>query len=392
MCVRPCILIPVYNHAATLPAVAEAAAEYFPVFVVDDGSSDGALDWLATKTDIRWTRHEVNRGKGEALRTGFQLACKEGFTHAITIDADGQHLSSEIPLFAQLCVEQPDAVLVGVRNFVAAGAPRDRRWANRVSNFWFWAATGRRLADTQCGFRAYPLELVTRLVGRVRRYGYELELLARASWMDRPLVPVSVSVIYNEQTVKGSHFRPIMDFLRIARLNARLMLQAFFVPKPLRALLSVEGLKGERFGHKFKVAFKHVLSEHMQTPAKVGLVIGLGVFCGFAPIWGAQMAVAALLAHALRLNKPVAVLASNVSAPFMIPLVLYISLGTGHLLLHGRWVSFGNDSLTTRAIFQGLLEYLIGAIAAGLAAGLLAGLAGWAAAMLWQRARLEPGP
>jgi uncharacterized protein (DUF2062 family) len=387
MDVRPCALIPVYNHAATLPAVVEAARRHLPVFVVDDGSTDGAAEWLKTRSDLRWTRHEINRGKGEALRTGFRLAQEAGFTHAITLDADGQHLPDQIPEFVRRCRERPEAVLVGVRDFRAAGAPKDRHWANRVSNFWFWAATGERLGDTQCGYRGYPLDLVTRLVTRVRRYGYELELLVRASWLDRPLVPVPVGVVYSEQTVKGSHFRPVVDCLRIAWLNARLVLQAFFVPRPLRALLSVGGLRGEPFGRKFRVAFRHVLGEHMQEPARVGLAIGLGVFCGFAPIWGGQMATAALLAHVLRVNKAVAVLSSNVSAPFMIPLVLYVSLGVGHWLLHGTWVSLWSSGLTSETILQRLLEYLVGAFAAGAAAGVLFGFAGWAVAALWRRGR-----
>lgn len=387
MDVHPCVVIPVYNHASTLPAVVEEAQRYVPVFVVDDGSTDGVADWLRTRENLRWVRHEVNRGKGEALRTGFRLAQESGFTHAITLDADGQHRPAQIPEFARRCRERPDAVLVGVRDFHAAGAPSDRHWANRISNFWFWAATGVRLGDTQCGYRAYPLEWVTQVATRTGRYGYELELLVRASWMDRPLVPVPVDVLYNEQTVKGSHFRPVVDCLRIARLNTRLVLQAFFVPRPLRALLSVGGWRGEPFIRKFKVAFRHVLREHTQTPARIGWAIGLGIFCGFAPIWGAQMVVAALLAHGLRLNKAVSVLASNISTPFTIPAVLYVSLGVGHWLLRGAWISLDNASLEWEAVRRHLLEYLLGAVATGTVAGLLSGCAGWAVAELWRRRR-----
>lgn len=384
MDIRVCALIPVYNHAATLPGVVEAAMLHAPVIVVDDGSTDGAESWLKQRNDIQWIKHAENRGKGEALRTGFKLAAEAGYTHAITLDADGQHLPEQIPEFICACKQQPNAVLVGVRDFCAAGAPGDRHMANRVSNFWFWAVTGVRLADTQCGYRCYPLDLVRSIRANVKRYGYELELLVRTAWMDRPLVPVQVGVVYNEQTVKGSHFRPIMDCARIAALNARFLMQAFFVPKPLRALLSTGGLSKESPGLRVAVAFKYVMSEHMQQPPRVGMAVGLGVFCGFAPVWGAQMAVAALLAHALRLNKAVAVLASNVSAPFFIPFVLYLSLGTGHWLMHGSWISFANMSLKADALLKFLIEYLLGAVAAGIAAGLACGLIAWIVAAAWQ--------
>ncbi len=376
MDIRPCVLIPVYNHASTLPAVVEAAAAQLPVIVVDDGSTDGAADWLKTRGDIRWTAHERNRGKGEALRTGFRLAAEAGFTHAITIDADGQHLPKDIPAFVQLCRERPEAVLVGVRDFAAAGAPSDRHAANRVSNFWFYAITGARLGDTQCGFRCYPLELVNSLITRAGRYGYELELLVRAAWAGRPLLPTPVGVLYSEQTVRGSHFRPVVDVLRIARLNARLLLQVFFVPLPLRGLLSTGALRAEPFWRKLSIVLQHVMGEHTCEPLQIGMAVGLGVFCAFAPIWGLQTVAAAVLAHALRLNKAVAVIACNVFWP-LIPLIICLSLCAGHLLLHGKWVFFWDIKLTSDALSQYLLEYLVGAPVAGLAAALLSCLATW---------------
>ena len=146
---NPCVILPVFNHAASLAMVARGALAHCPVIIVDDGSTDRppALD------GVTLIRFEHNRGKAAALQAGFAKAGKLGYTHAITMDADGQHFAEDVPKFLTEASRQPAALLVGVRDFSAAGAPARRRRANSFSNFWFWAATGVRLDDTQCGFR-----------------------------------------------------------------------------------------------------------------------------------------------------------------------------------------------------------------------------------------------
>ena len=172
-----CVIIPCFNHTATVGAVAAAAREHCPVLVVDDGSTK-PLPELPGVTLVRLAQ---NSGKAMALRAGFQRAFEEGFTHGITMDADGQHFAEDLPKFLAAAQERPDALIVGVRDFYAAGCPTHRRRSNAVSTFWFRVETGIRLPDTQCGFRCYPLALTRQLQAKSQRYAFELEFMVRAS-------------------------------------------------------------------------------------------------------------------------------------------------------------------------------------------------------------------
>ena len=172
---KPCVVIPCYNHAGTVAAVAQAAQAHAPVLVVDDGSTV-PLPELPGRTLVRLER---NQGKAAALRAGFKRAAEMGFTHAITMDSDGQHFAEDLPKFLAIAREQPDALALGVRDFYAAGCPTHRRRSNAVSTFWFRVETGVRLGDTQCGFRCYPIALTQRLKTKSSRYAFELEFMVR---------------------------------------------------------------------------------------------------------------------------------------------------------------------------------------------------------------------
>lgn len=234
-----CVLIPSYNHGETLIDVARAAAVFHPVIVVDDGSTDDTERRLQDSRNLTVVRHAINRGKGAALVTGFTQAARLGFSHTITIDADGQHSAGDIPAIADAASHDPGAFIIGVRQLATAGAPSQRLAANRISNFWFHIETGLRLNDTQCGFRCYPLAPALTLRTGASRYGYELEIMVRAVWAGYPLVPVPVHVDYAAPTSRRSHFRPFVDFARISGLHARLTCQALSLPRTWRKSLSV---------------------------------------------------------------------------------------------------------------------------------------------------------
>ena len=168
-------------------------------------------------------------------------------------------------------------MLVGVRDFNGPDVPAARRRANRFSNLWFRISSGVYLGDTQCGFRCYPLEDTLRINARAERYGYELEIMVRAAWLDIPLIPVPVGVVYSEATARGSHFRPVVDFLRLTRLNARLLALAFFVPRPLRAIMSKGMLKGLSFREKLGTVGRELFCEHMESPGRFAAAIASGM-------------------------------------------------------------------------------------------------------------------
>lgn len=237
-----CIIIPVYNHAASVCQVVEQVLPYgYPVFVVDDGSTDGTAACLETlPSAVTVLRYARNKGKGYALKTGFKAALATGFTHAVTLDADGQHRAADILPLVEAAGRQPLAVIVGSRGFTHENMPGGNRFANRFSNFWFWIQTGCRLSDTQTGFRIYPLR---DLPGRFlipHRYEAELWLLVWAAWHGRPLVEVPVRVHYPPTGERVSHFRPVKDFVRISVLNTVLCIGMVVYAWPLRLARAVK--------------------------------------------------------------------------------------------------------------------------------------------------------
>lgn len=230
-----CVIIPTYNNVTTIAQVAREATEWCgDVIVVDDGCTDDTAQWLASVEGITVVRHDHNRGKGAALRTGFRKALEWGFSHAITLDGDGQHYPSDIPLFLQASIDHPGALIVGSRQLEGVDRSKGSSFANEFSNFWFWVQTGRRLPDTQTGYRLYPLRKLRGLSLLTSRYEAELELMVFASWHGVELVSIPVNVYYPPRAERVSHFRPGMDFTRISILNTVLCFLAVVYGLPLR--------------------------------------------------------------------------------------------------------------------------------------------------------------
>jgi glycosyltransferase involved in cell wall biosynthesis len=223
-----CVVVPVYNHGLTVGRVVQEASWSLPVIAVDDGSTDETPRVLDQLPSIRVVTLARNQGKAAALRAGFAKAQELGFSHVITIDADGQHPTQALTGFAAACREAPEALVIGVRDLKAANAPGARRLSNALSTFWFTFETGIHLPDTQCGYRVYPLAVVSRLDVESDRYAFELEIMVKAAWAGIPLRPQPVSVDYSAATSRLSHFHPVRDFLRAVRTHTRLAAQACY--------------------------------------------------------------------------------------------------------------------------------------------------------------------
>jgi len=227
---KTCVVIPVYNSEELIAGVIASVLQYADhMIVVNDGSTDGTLEALAglrERETIEVVSYAKNRGKGYALRQGFERASKLGFTHAVTMDADGQHLASDLETMTKASDDQPDTLIVGVRKFDDPNMPRGNRFANKFSNFWFAAQTGRRLSDTQTGFRVYPLHKMGKMRLATNRYEAELELLVRSAWRRIPLVQQPIDVYYPPAGERVSHFRAGKDFFRISLLNTALCFAA----------------------------------------------------------------------------------------------------------------------------------------------------------------------
>ena len=164
--VKLCIAIPVFDNAKTVAdVVTRARRECESVLVVDDGSRDGSGE-RAAEAGAVVLRHDLNLGKGEALKTAFAWAREQGFTHVASLDADGQHFPEDFPALSAAAEKDPRALVLGARSF--ADIPGANRFGNRFSNRWVNWAAGLQLADTQCGFRIYPADTCERFILRHR--------------------------------------------------------------------------------------------------------------------------------------------------------------------------------------------------------------------------------
>ena len=229
-----CIIIPTYNNEKTIRSVVESVLPYSRhVIVVNDGSTDATTSILQEMQDkIMLVSYAPNKGKGFALKQAFAEAKKHNFTHAVTLDADGQHKATDLPLFAQAIADNNSALIIGSRQFDLPNMPSKNSFANRFSNFWFRVQTAHNLPDTQTGFRAYPLQRMKYKGPFNNRYEAELELLVRCAWKNIPLVPIEIDVYYPPKEERVSHFRPTMDFVRISLLNTVLCFAAILYGYP----------------------------------------------------------------------------------------------------------------------------------------------------------------
>jgi glycosyltransferase involved in cell wall biosynthesis len=216
----PLVVIPAYQAQGHVGKVVEAlltsrktVTPIPKVLVVDDGSTDDTGN-EAARAGAVVERHTQNRGKGAALVTGLRWAQREGFTQIVTADADGQHLTSDILRFTQLPTA-PDAIVLGVRDLVHAGAPSANQFSNGLSNRFLSWFTGQQLRDTHCGLRRYPVSATLALSCKDTGYAFEAEVLIRAARAGIPIEQVPISVYYPPEKERLSHFRVVRDPYRI---------------------------------------------------------------------------------------------------------------------------------------------------------------------------------
>lgn len=234
-----CLLMATYNNEKTLERVIEGLLLHFSakdIIIINDGSTDSTPLILEKYKEIPQIHHPKNKGKGTALRHGFKKALSLGYTHAITIDSDGQHFPDDIPVLLEASKEKPNTLLIGSRNMKQEGVPARSSFGNKFSNFWFWFETGIKLTDTQSGFRIYPLYLMPEK-WYSKKFEFEIEAIVRSAWKDIPVENVPVQIKYDPEE-RVSHFRPFKDFTRISILNTFLVFITLFYVLPYNFIRS----------------------------------------------------------------------------------------------------------------------------------------------------------
>ncbi len=225
------VLIPSYNPGPKVLATVRAALQYWsPVWVIVDGSTDGSaalLDKMSSNNnDLRVLKLPENRGKGAAVLHGMSAALQAGFSHALTMDSDGQHPAERIPSFMQASLIAPNAMVLGVPVFDSS-APRLRVRGRRISNWWanletLWSGIG----DSLYGFRVYPMAALVDIMRRrpwMRRFDFDVEAVVRLSWRGVRIINLAAPVRYFRPEEGGvSHFRYGRDNVLLTWMHLRL--------------------------------------------------------------------------------------------------------------------------------------------------------------------------
>lgn len=227
---RYCILIPCFNHGRQLGAVLEKVSHYeLPIVVVDDGSSAEQAELIKAAVDAcplaSLKVKKNNSGKGGAVITGFREALSKGFSHALQVDADGQHNLSDIPKLLEASRNSTQAVISGQPEYDDS-IPKSRLYGRYITHFWVWAETlSTEIKDSMCGFRVYPLAVCDKLISSTRLGTYmdfDVEILVRLHWQNVKIHFIPTKVSYPEDG--SSNFDALKDNVRISWMHTRLWL------------------------------------------------------------------------------------------------------------------------------------------------------------------------
>jgi len=226
---KPAIVIPVYNHEDAIKNTLKQVLEYgYPTVLVDDGSEAKCrkvLEILATQysEQVYLVQLGTNLGKGGAVKAGMRFLLDQGFSHALQVDADGQHNISDLPIFIQSAEKEPTSLICGCPIYDHS-VPKHRYYCRYLSHIWVWINTlSFAIKDSMCGFRVYPLDETCKLINRSscgNRMSFDTEVLVRWLWSGHKIKNMPTKVLYPKNGV--SHFNAVKDNVLIACMHTRL--------------------------------------------------------------------------------------------------------------------------------------------------------------------------
>ena len=231
---RTAFVIPNYNHRDAIELTLQQLQQFgIPCYLVNDGSDQITTDLLRQlDAEHEWVtliEHQINQGKGGAVMTGLKAAFADGFTHALQVDADGQHQLDDIPKMLASAVQNPQAVISGLPQYDES-IPKGRLYGRYITHFWVWVETlSLEIKDSMCGFRVYPLAETVQLIEQDnlgKRMDFDIEILVKLHWQGVRVVHVPTKVIYPENGV--SHFQELQDNVRISKMHTKLFFGMLF--------------------------------------------------------------------------------------------------------------------------------------------------------------------
>ncbi|MBT8506567.1 glycosyl transferase [Coxiella-like endosymbiont of Rhipicephalus sanguineus] len=233
------IIIPAYNEEASIRTIVESVFSFTDkVIIVDDGSTDQTVMQLEN-LPVALLRNTTNQGKGASLMRSFRHLQELNVRAAICMDADTQHDPHDIPKFIQAMEEYPNHIIIGARTYDAESAPKARRRANLIADFFISWAAGHRIIDTQSGYRLYPCDFLYQCLRRLRsqRFAFESEILIQAS--RRGYLPISIPIhSHYPKNSRPSHYKPLIDTLKITwMVTWKIITRGFCLPGLRRTLL-----------------------------------------------------------------------------------------------------------------------------------------------------------
>lgn len=352
---RPVILAPTYNNGGTLlDVLASFEPLGLPVIVVNDGATDDTADllasWSSAATDTRMVvSHRRNRGKGAALKTGFRSAKQSGFTHAVTMDTDGQLTPTDVPRMLELAASNRDALIVGSRRADIAGLPRSNLIGWYTTALGIWLETGLLIPDNQCGLRVYPLHLFEAVRCLANRFALEGEVLVRAAWAGCPIIQVPVACRYFSDEERVSHFKAWRDGIRAFLFHAGLTIRRLMpIPHP-RLSTRIGRLKTPQAQRAHlrrwldpRWPFQQLRVSRLHQ-LFLAASFGIGTFMANMPLPGLQPLLAALASKRLNISLYPTLFASLLAFTRAGRWLVDTAVGLGNVVLRLEWIKPDGD-------------------------------------------------